>query len=340
MSNIPAGSFNNDLAQEVLLKPIGCGADKLIIISGYASHNMASWHMKKISELSLKPIDIALTVGMCPEDGLRVDIHEGFKGLVSFRDAKFSSFSCKYIYRGPAVHSKIYLWLKNGQPVCAYAGSANYTQAGFGLGRREYIVQCDPVAAYEYYQNLENDTIFCNHAEVEEAIVLKSNSTVQELEEGKIVPKTQLPKVTLSLLTRDGDVGYGSGINWGHRRDGTKREPNQAYIPLPAHIARSGFFPLERQHFSVMTDDSKQLILRVEQQNDKAVTTPLNNSLLGEYLRSRIHVSNGAFVTRQDLVNYGRTDVTFYKIDDEQYYMDFSTNGTVTASTKEPELFV
>jgi hypothetical protein len=137
--------------------------------------------------------------------------------------------------------------------------------------------------------------------------------------------------ITLSLLTNKGDTGYGSGINWGHRPNGTKREPNQAYIPLPARIARSGFFPIknlrsgkDNPHFSVVTDDGVHLILRVEQQGSKAITTPLDNSRIGEYLRSRIDVANGAFVRRQDLEEYGRTSITFYKLDDEQYVMDFS----------------
>lgn len=68
----------------------------------------------------------------------------------------------------------------------------------------------------------------------------------------------------------------------------------------------------------------KSLILRVEQQGDKAITTPENNSKLGEYFRYRLGLPNGAFVTKNDLIRYGRTDVDFYKIDDEQYYMDFS----------------
>jgi hypothetical protein len=33
-------------------------------------------------------------------------------------------------------------------------------------------------------------------------------------------------------------------------------------------------------------------------------------------------LANGAFVTRNDLERYGRTDVIFYKVGDE-YYMDF-----------------
>lgn len=313
--------MNKVSLENALIDPIRRGADKLVIISGYASHNMASWHMKKINELRLKSIDIELIVGMCPADGLTTDTHEGFKNLVSSKDAKYPSFSCKYICEKPAVHSKIYIWLKNEAPLCAYTGSANYTQNGwFNTGFREYVVACDPIAAYKYYQELESDTIFCNHAEVEDAIGIKKAPSPRS----HFAISKAKSSVTLSLLTKNGDAGHGSGINWGHRRNKTKREPNQAYIPLPAHIAKSGFFPLGKQHFSVVTDDKKHFIFRVEQQNDKAVTTPLNNSSIGEYLRRRIGVSNGAFVTKQDLHAYGRTDVTFYKIDDEQYFMDFS----------------
>ena len=82
-------------------------------------------------------------------------------------------------------------------------------------------------------------------------------------------------------------------------------------------------FPLDR-HFTVVTDDDRPLLLRVEQQNDKAITTPLSNAQLGEYFRGRLGLANGAPVVKQDLIDYGRTDVVFYKIDDEQYFMDFS----------------
>jgi len=143
--------MNNISLEDALIKPVGKGADKLVIVSGYASHTMVSWHMKKISELGVAPIDIELTVGMCPSDGLMADIHKGFKDLASFKDVQYPSFSCRYIYKRPAVHSKIYIWLKKGRPIYAYTGSANYTQnAWFKAGLREYVVGCDPVAAYDY----------------------------------------------------------------------------------------------------------------------------------------------------------------------------------------------
>ena len=75
----------------------------------------------------------------------------------------------------------------------------------------------------------------------------------------------------------------------------------------------------------VVTDDHHTLQLRVEQQNDKAITTPASNALLGEYFRNRLGLANGAYIHAGDLNNYGRSDVTFIKIDDEHYYMDFSS---------------
>ncbi len=87
---------------------------------------------------------------------------------------------------------------------------------------------------------------------------------------------------------------------------------------------RSGFSPLEKRHFSVLTDDRHHLILRVEQQNDKAITTPARNSDLSEYFRNRLGLPNGAFIKKENLQQYGRTDVTFFKMDEETYCMDFS----------------
>lgn len=73
---------------------------------------------------------------------------------------------------------------------------------------------------------------------------------------------------------------------------------------------------------TAITDDHHQLTLRVEQQNNKVITTPVRNSDLGEYFRNRLGLANGAYVTRDDLTRYGRTDVKFVKLDEETFYMD------------------
>lgn len=174
--------------------------------------------------------------------------------------------------------------------------------------------------AYRLYENAVNRSIFCNHSEVEDYIVIRSSTTSPT----STVAMSADNCVHLSLITRTGEPGKRSGLNWGQRN---KRNKNEAYIPLPSRIAKSGFFPLNKQHFLVVTDDHHTLQLRVEQQNDKAITTPASNAQLGEYFRNRLGLSNGAYVHASDLRAYGRMDVTFYKIDDEQYYMDFSSGG-------------
>lgn len=312
--------YYDDFRKKILINPVKNGADKLCIISGYATPSMATWHIQTMFEANISPIKIDLIVGMCPYDGLSLISHKGFQDIIKTYNniPNYSKFNCQYIYKGSPVHSKLYIWLKNNTPIYAFTGSANYTLTAFSRRQREYLVECNPDEAYTYYEELDKDTIFCNHSEVEECIRLTRNSS--DLDENNTIGSSD-SVVKLSLLTKYGEVGLRSGLNWG-QRDG--REPNQAYIPLPANVSRSGFFPLDKRHFTVLTDDGKSLVLRVEQQGNKAITTPENNSRVGEYFRYRLGVPNGHAVTKNDLLRYGRTDVTFYKFDDEQYYMDFS----------------
>jgi hypothetical protein len=130
-----------------------------------------------------------------------------------------------------------------------------------------------------------------------------------------------LPSVRLPLLQRDGRIHTTGGLNWGQRHG---RDPNQAYIPVPAEVARSGFFPPPKQHFTVLTDDDRTLICVRAQANGKAIETPANNSLLGEYFRARLGLPAGVFIQKADLLRYGRTDVEFLKLDEDTFFLDFS----------------
>lgn len=330
--------YFDDLDKVAFFEPVKQDVNKLCILTGYATPNMASWLIKNISEKLTKPIEIELIVGMVPFDGLSVAVHEGFKELqTSTMPPHITKFTCSYVYNNDPVHTKMYIWLKDNTPKVAYTGSANFTQIAFSLNRRENLIDCDATEAYEYYKAIQNDSIYCNHSEIEDHIIIYPTHPILDVENNPVEDLSGggVEKVVLSLLnSKTGETHPKSGLNWGHRKNRYvlksgevkygERNKNESYIPLPAVIARSGFFPLDKQHFSVVTDDKHQLILRVEQQKDKAITTPLSNALLGEYFRNRLGLSNGAYVHKEDLVKYGRTDVTFYKLDEEQYYMDFS----------------
>ena len=266
---------------------------------------------------------------MVPYDGLSVPIHEGFKELhgKSYPSA-VGQFTCGYVYENPPVHANLYVWLKNEAPILAYTGSADFMQNSFISSRREIVENCDPNEAYTFFSDIESKSIYCNHSEVEDNIILHPTHQILDADNNPLTTLSGegITSVTLSFLTNHSNVGEKSGLNWGQRN---RRNKNEAYIPLPSQIAKTGFFPLNKQHFMAVTDDGHNLLLRVEQQNNKAITTPLSNAQLGEYFRNRLGLSNGAFVTKQNLLDYGRIDVTFFKIDDEEFYMDFSPHPSV-----------
>jgi hypothetical protein len=316
--------------ENVLLKPAK-NANELFIVSGYATPAMALYHATSLknSNLSCK---VSLVLGMCIQEGLARSQHLGFKQLVQ-ADLK-DRFTCAYVRNPPPVHSKVYVWCSWGTPVAAFVGRANYSQAAFQGGTREFMVEYDPQKCYDYYRNLVDQTIYCEHPEAEDDIVIYDDRTFEyRAGLGPLTPeivatesrssraRRDLPCRTISLLDEDGNLPQRSGLNWGQREH---REPNQAYIRIPIDIAREPFFPERGIPFTVLTDDDMTLICTRAQDEAKAIETPQNNSLLGLYFRRRMGLPDGSLVTKQDLLNYGRTDVTFCRIDPETYLMNFS----------------
>lgn len=325
--------ITEDLFVESLLKPAREGANKLKVISGYATSAMAFHHLEKLKELQ-EEVDISLIIGMCPSDGISLSNHKGFLNIL---ESEYSErFRCAYLTNSPQVHSKAYIWSKDNTFYKSFIGSANYTQNAFSRRQREILEESFDSSILDYYSLLENESIFCNHNDTENLITIyndrnyyRSHLHEDEIDSNNLKLTTgndNIPCVTISLLsTRSGEVQNVGGLNWGQR---AKRNPNQAYIQLPPSVYNSDFFPLRTNHFTVITDDSKTFICTRAQKSDEgqAIETPHNNSLLGEYFRNRLNLANGAKISKQDLEKYGRTDVTFYKFDDENYYLDFSVN--------------
>lgn len=320
--------ITNNLYQTALIQPIQKGCNCLKIISGYSTAAMAYKHISEILQLN-NQISVQLLVGMTPFDGISLGNHRGFIKLVS--DDFPRNFSCSYIFRNKPVHSKAYLWYSNGSFKESYIGSANYTQNAFLGNNRELLANNTDSQICDYWQELERDSIFCDDGESEHLIQIyreynyrRTKSRLEEISEpGEIFidEKRNLDHIKVSFLDRHGELPSVSGLNWGQRQG---REKNQAYIPLKSDVYNTDFFPDTTIQFTIHTDDDKTLIATRAQANGKAIHTPQNNSLIGEYFRMRLGLANGAFITKNDLEQYGRTDVDFYKIDSETYYMDFS----------------
>ncbi len=143
--------------------------------------------------------------------------------------------------------------------------------------------------------------------------------------------KPPLDQINVSWLMADGSgTGYGSGPNWGIRQNGTPRNPNQAYIPYNAQDKKPGFFPERHSSseknapmFKVLTKDIGAFHMRIAQQGDKALESVESNAILGKWVRDKLGLSFGTFVTSQHFQNYGRSYVTFRKYEGNVYLLDF-----------------
>ena len=313
--------YSEKVVDKLLFEPIHKGANHLCILALRATPSMASWLITTYAERHLGNIAIELIVENTAENGINSVLHQGFKELqISSSMQLQKSFSCSYLYQPPATEENYYIWFRDEMPIQAISCSYDFTQASLLRNNTGGFTARAVPYAYSLYEKIIGRTIYCNHSEVEDYIVIHSSNSAYAVTNSEQTENS----VLLPLITkRTGEPGTKSGLNWGQR---TKRNKNEAYIPLPHTIAKSGFFPLNKQHFLAVTDDHHTLQLRVEQQNDKAITTPASNALLGEYFRNRLGLANGAYVHLDDLISYGRTDVLFCKIDEEQYYMDFSVN--------------
>ena len=308
------------LYEEILIKPAEeVQADGLLIVAGYVFSSMALRHMNDLRRyIRRREFHIDLVVGMVPDGTLHRKDHEGFLRLANQNDR--INFKCSYVSMEPAVHSKLYIWTLDQEPYIAYVGSANYSQTAF-LNRREVFYECCPDEAFDYFMEVQVDTIDCRTPDIENTVAV-IDTKEKELEDEDSSVLSSNNKVIVSLLQQNGEIHKKSGLNWGQRDN---RDRNEAYIPINnAEIKSSGFFPDTGTYFNVRTDDGSSMIFVRAQAGGKALETPLSNSILGLYFRERMGLESGAFVYKDDLLNYGRTNVEFYKIDDGYYYMDFS----------------
>ena len=143
--------------------------------------------------------------------------------------------------------------------------------------------------------------------------------------------------VRINLLDNRRNYGVIYGLNWafnpntGMLRD-VSRTGNESYIQLPQEVYTSDFFP-KSENFIITDDLGKDYIFnrsqpKIKDGDPQALSTPESNRIFGLYIRHRLGLKSGALITKNDLLNYGRTDIVFKK-EGNSFYMDFSTDRNI-----------
>jgi hypothetical protein len=302
-----------DLYKNVLIGPNSSGANELFAVSGYASATFANRHLN-----DLKSAKVNLIIGM---PGKRSD-HLGFINLYDRYKGRFDGY---YLKDSPPVHSKVYSWFNDDKPVKGFAGSANYSQPGFfSKTQINQVSYEDPVLIKSFYDSLLPRCV--NIRDFDFTGIQKQIHQIGHQLANSVFPGTihwEIPnrRVRISLLDRTGQTSSKSALNWGQR---LTREPNQAYLPLRKESRDEGFLPKLAETFTLITDDNYSMDCVVAQQGRKAIHSTDDNSEIGKYIRNRIGVPLGEYVKTQDLINYGRTDFTIEKLNEETYLLDLS----------------
>lgn len=63
--------------------------------------------------------------------------------------------------------------------------------------------------------------------------------------------------------------------------------------------------------------------MRQSQVNGKALETPESNAIIGEWIRQKLGVPDGTYITKQMLEDAGGTKVVFKKYEDEVYTLEY-----------------
>ncbi len=320
----------DNLYNDILVEPILTNdVNELYIVSGYASATFLRRHIREIESFGVENYKINLIVGMPSkrsDHNAFLQIHEEFGDNIS-----------GYYYNGGVpVHSKVYSWFNDDEAIFGYSGSANYSQYGFFANKQINQMNVDnPAEIKTFYDALLDSSIFIPEAVVEESVLERIPEIAGSIEPGQISWIEMDKSVRISFLARNGTLPAKSGLNWGQREEKrinretgeisyVRREPDQAYLSIKQDARKEGFLPEKTFTFTMMTDDDVVMDCVVAQDGRKGVQTTNDNSELGRYIRDRLNVPHGTFLTVEHLEEYGRTDFTLIKVDDETFLFDFS----------------
>ncbi|WP_418178667.1 restriction endonuclease PLD domain-containing protein [Aliarcobacter lanthieri] len=322
--------YSNDLESLIFNMHLHLpNVDELIIISGYVGP-------VPVSKLSRLPFYTKVYYGMYGEGGIGIALHNNLLHSQTIYQ------NIDIAYSSSGVHSKCYVWKYQGNIIHALIGSANFSRNGLTTPNREVLTVASPMAYNDlhsyinYVDSISNNCIDITVGQHQ----IRTNSLSNNIQ-------NNLNICRMTLLDRSGNVPQASGINWGHGNGHVTL--NDAYIAIRKEYIRNYQFLFppkqiaprinlnqgrQQRHndiIEILWDDGVVMegLLEGNQTENgliypKQISSFPNKNIMGNYLRQRLGLPQGSFVSYQDLQNYGRFDISVSLQGAGVYNFDFS----------------
>ena len=297
-------------------------SDEFIVLSGYLGPT-------PVARLKQLPFNSTVIYGMYGSEGIKPMLHNSLTSIHNDID-KLNIF-----YSQLPVHSKCYVWRKQGEIIHALVGSANFSTNGLTTPYREVLAE----TTYDTFRPLNT---YIQH-------ILNNSISCLEIGSQRIIDNfITTDFCDMTLLGIDGEVQNAAGLNWG-QNPSNHTTPNDAYIPIraqhirdypnffqpkqlnPQHTDTRGRMQRHNDSIEIIWDDGTTMegLLEGSQPINgiiypKQISSFPEKSQLGEYIRNRIGVPLGQPVRKHHLERYGRTDIEISLLGEGVFKFDFS----------------
>ena len=336
-TNIDAhgGNFKNVLKHEFKT------TKNIVVASGYASADIIQEFKEDFVKIVENGGSAKLLLGMAFYEGLsqrKLDILNSLCMELN----KFNNKSGVYVTYTRRYHGKVYHF-ENGKEENIYVGSSNFSASGTA-GNIECTVPINDISTKTKVKD------FLNHllSDEQSISILKADiivpgskkyinavslSTLESLKryDAKSIDVSKLPKFIYPLERvaekekSNLNVYFGKGrLN---KKKGTVKPRNWYEIELIANakLISNPLYP--KGDFLAYTDDGYIIPMKTQGSNSKNIRSKNSLLIFGKWLKGKLQKS-GALqiltpVTNDVLIEYGNNKLTFSKIADGKYYMEF-----------------
>lgn len=322
--------------------------DELIVISGF----LGPAPVERAS--TMKNIKVTIIGGMYAKG---IDL----RLLDVLNNVSNNSENVKLYYTSKEIHSKIYVWKKNGKTLSALIGSANFSSNGLRTDFRESLAD----ATRDTFTELDRYIKFIMDNSISTPKINNKQKEIDYTLNTGVSKSIEKIKITAEIPLYDerkGEVPSYSGLNWGRAQEnGAHTAEGDAYIRIPKMIIKENiglikpFDPMfitptgKRKRNSdpieIIWDDGYVMEASLEgtqkyegleypkQLASYSSKTPFldgkrisKKSILGRYIRKRLGVGINEEITKVTLDAYGRNTITLSLLEDGIYYADFSVS--------------